>query len=960
MQREEVLNGKLGELLIARHPQWTNRSLHIEEKGTIRGHPMLAPDILIEAPGCQPVVLEAKRDENISDNISNRVEQRLNFVADDTGNTIEAGISLIYPSGIQAHELESASLQYAAHQLSGDGDIVRWPSNPDEWSSGSVDELADVIEIVSLSLRLISRGEQILRDSVRDASSYLLVHSEGMSWGDEIANVLHQEAGQQTLRMAVTILLNAFSFHYAIEGGSADIPKIPSLRTEQGPSRRLTVEAWERILEKNYWPIFSIARAILNCIPERIASPLLNRLDRAAENLMNVGTATFHDLAGRMFQQLITDRKFLATFYTLPTSATFLAELALDRIAIDWSDQDSIANLKVADFACGTGALLAAVQRAINRRYRRTGNDDRTIHAALMERVLIGTDIMPASAHLTASILSSAHPGTTYDKSLVHALPYGFDESLPDPVNLGSLDLLDRQTGFSVFRGLGEVKLGGKRMIGTGRGSTVGDEPDFLLEHETCDLVIMNPPFTRLVNPHDDPNVDLPAFAGFRTSHAEQEAMSARLKEMHRECGRGQGGHVIHIGSFIDLAHRKLRPGGVLALILPFVFITGHSWERARKFLFERYSDVLVVSIVSTGTSNQAFSADTAIAECVIVATKTAEGSKDVRFVNLSSRPTGFLDAVGLARSQLNSSQAIVGSTSDLGVAGVLQPEIARTMVALRKGSLVLPRQLKPVAIPMTSLGNVAKRGDGETAIHDTPPSGAFDLHPMDESDAPEHPTFPALWWHHASKKDGDRERYLTVPIDSFCTIRPRMDERAARIWSRSAHVLHSNRDFGFGSQSFAMCLTAEPSLGGRAWPNVIPQRDSYIHPLLLWSNSTLGLMMFWFHGSRQQPGRSIVTPSRLLDLPVLDVSKLTEEQLRQAHEIFRRFENRLFLPANEAYRDETRVSLDVAIFKLLNLPAELNEDLKTLRLQWCSEPSVHGGKRTRPAVDGQLSVTNA
>ena len=51
---------------------------------------------------------------------------------------------------------------------------------------------------------------------------------------------------------------------------------------------------------------------------------------------------------------------------------------------------------------------------------------------------------------------------------------------------------------------------------------------------------------------------------------------------------------------------------------------------------------------------------------------------------------------------------------------------------------------------------------------------------------------------------------------------------------------------------------------------------------------------------------------------------------------------NRLdFLPANEAYRDNTR--------KLLDLPESILEPLDLLRLKWCSEPSVHGGKGTAP-----------
>ena len=36
-------------------------------------------------------------------------------------------------------------------------------------------------------------------------------------------------------------------------------------------------------------------------------------------------------------------------------------------------------------------------------------------------------------------------------------------------------------------------------------------------------------------------------------------------------------------------------------------------------------------------------------------------------------------------------------------------------------------------------------------------------------------------------------------------------------------------------SQSLAMCLAPEKCLGGRAWPNVIPQDSVHEIPLLLW-----------------------------------------------------------------------------------------------------------------------------
>ena len=52
----------------------------------------------------------------------------------------------------------------------------------------------------------------------------------------------------------------------------------------------------------------------------------------------------------------------------------------------------------------------------------------------------------------------------------------------------------------------------------------------------------------------------------------------------------------------------------------------------------------------------------------------------------------------------------------------------------------------------------------------------------------------------------------------------------------------------------------------------------------------------------------------------------------------------------DEAYRDTTRQALDEAVLlDLLGLPSSILDSLDLLRTQWCNEPTVHGGKSTRP-----------
>ena len=199
---------------------------------------------------------------------------------------------------------------------------------------------------------------------------------------------------------------------------------------------------------------------------------------------------------------------------------------------------------------------------------------------------------------------------------------------------------------------------------------------------------------------------------------------------------------------------------------------------------------------------------------------------------------------------------------------------------------------------------------------------------------------------HHA-----ERERRLLVSPDREGQVRPQREEQAFDVWD-TATRLHFTRLFTLRSQSLAACLTPERSLGGQGWPNFRvdgdPRREE---ALALWANTTLGLLSFWWEGDRTQPGRARLTISRLPSLLTLDARQLGPARLARAKAIFDDFTEREFLPANEAYRDETRQALDRAVLiDLLGLPETVLEPLAVLRGQWCAEPTVHGGKGTRPA----------
>ena len=110
-------------------------------------------------------------------------------------------------------------------------------------------------------------------------------------------------------------------------------------------------------------------------------------------------------------------------------------------------------------------------------------------------------------------------------------------------------------------------------------------------------------------------------------------------------------------------------------------------------------------------------------------------------------------------------------------------------------------------------------------------------------------------------------------------------------------------------------------------------------------ANTTLGLMSFWWLGTRQQQGRARIKIAVLPGLAILDPRQTGSAGRALADEIFRKL-----LPANEAYCDPVRMEFDRrALCDLLGLPETVLEPLALLRGMWSSEPSVHGGKSTRP-----------
>ena len=260
---------------------------------------------------------------------------------------------------------------------------------------------------------------------------------------------------------------------------------------------------------------------------------------------------------------------------------------------------------------------------------------------------------------------------------------------------------------------------------------------------------------------------------------------------------------------------------------------------------------------------------------------------------------------------------------------------LAQTAFALAHSKLWPPGNASAFELNMTLLG-VA----GRVGLYDLDITGALPRGPFTKAAPSPTATYPALWNHNAKHET----RMVCVP-DSQLMVRQGMEEKAATAWATASRT-HINRDFRFNSQPLTVSFTEQASIGGRAWPNVGFADRRFDYAFSVWSNSTLGLLSYWWHSSRQQPGRGIITIRSAETLPVLDFRELSDDQLATAGRIFDEFRELELLPVYLADADPSRALLDRRVVcDLLGFDGEVYRAVRRLAQKWCAEPSVHGGK---------------
>ena len=692
--------------------------------------------------------------------------------------------------------------------------------------TGTATEFGNAVQRTSPPSGDLDEAVDALDEGARRAGSRL--YSSPGTLG-RVSKSFGTDPSDEAANMAALVIINAMVFQERLASNEVAFQPVSAAMRDGRFSRLALLQVWEHILSIDYYPIFSMARDVVQELSEVEATDVLGGCATTAATLLGMGAVGRHDLAGRIFNRLISERKLLAAFYTSIPASTLLAGLALsqDRWShVDWNSREELSRLCVVDPACGTGTLLMAAYRQIVQNHSATAagdSDDQLLHQALVEKVITGADVVQAAIHLTAATLAAMSPSVKFEQMQLHTLRLGRDTS--KKIWLGSLDWLEAPETQSFFSTT-EEQIG----AASGEGGIV--------QRPIADLVISNPPFTRRGSDGGKEEAIARVFSLPEGDSESQQAIAKRTSALLKGTAANQiAGHG---SSFAVLADRLVKPGGRIALVLPVTALSGESWREVRQMLASRYEVEFVVS--SHDPNLLSMSYDTAIAEALLVGRRLSDGEGPTgrgRFVNLWRAPYSETDALALVRA-LNAAASIPLHRSDgppvggspLMVGGEQWGEImdgpigeapwsaarwrqaltSQFAAALERGELWNEDGSQVAGyVPVAAMGHVCNVGPQDRRIRGS--LGMFDAYHGWNGDA----QFPEIW-----SLDSSVHQSMSTEPNAWLSPKPGRDHQS--VWSQSG-TLQITRDVRYNAQPVMTVRTGIQTLRGESVAYVIRTR---------------------------------------------------------------------------------------------------------------------------------------
>jgi len=450
--------------------------------------------------------------------------------------------------------------------------------------------------------------------------------------------------------MLLFILFDAILMHETISNITSDIKGL-STASDSASLKDFFINEWEKILQIDYQPIFSLAYKVMENLPTSLEiENALGTLKQLATKVLSSGILRRHDFLGRLYHKILlkTTGSFYATYYTAIPSAILLSGLLLKTFKEDWKFGDlKDLDFKIIDPACGSGTLLSASYTTLMDLYSASLNPSEVsdFHKKIVEDSIFGWDVLDYASHLTLTTLIMHNPKTLVKKSNIYTLPNGMKDGR---IYLGSLSYLI-------------MDLFGKTWIqqGTDANRSVKIEN---VTNNTFDVVIMNPPFTRSANPYE--------------VKASQDRELARIIKQYDLKGIGQAG----LGAlFIYLGHNLLKNNGRMGIVIPRAILSGVSWEKIRRLLMDNYEIKYIISNHDAGDRNNGiepwnWSENTNLGEVMLIVEKNNKKleKKEITYINLWNKPANEMESYLLVDQIIRNSQSLSDYLTD-GIYKVLE-----------------------------------------------------------------------------------------------------------------------------------------------------------------------------------------------------------------------------------------------------------------------------------------------
>ena len=720
-------------------------------------------------------------------------------------------------------------------------------------------------------------------------------------------------------RIACLIIANMALLHNRLQSELINIPDLKNLiEVLDSPNRqRILLQNWQRIRDIDYAPVVDPALSVLQRLPidhhtENILETLIEAVLECVPRIRGLQL----DHAGPLYHGLLQTARYDGSFYTSTAAAVLLADLAIPRGWFtderDWTDANKLAKLKICDPACGTGTLLMAAARSIQERYLGAGgieDDLEVLHLSLIEDVLHGLDINRHAIHLAACMLTLNAPKIDYNKMNLYNMQHGVNAK--GEVRAGSLDLLVDDASY--IPGLAPDTT----QFRTAAEGYRDEAPDLT---GLCDLVIMNPPFTR----NDIRNRSLPLAERKLVQQHEISLAQNTSDTAHRQTIDQST-----IGTFFTpIADRLLNSTGSLALVKPYTVCTNASGKHERNLLTHPKRFHLELVVTSHDNRRIYFSENTDIHECLIVArriTSETEG-KPTAFISLAENPASASEAHYLAKAI---TQALYGDKTFLADYGTIT---WRSLEQLRDkpwNAACFYDQTLADAYD-TLLQNAALTQIGKFAT--IQPGGQRVRDAFTKARQRQNPDMRALWAHKS-----DRQVAMRTGPDEFLVPKPGKRDYAKKLWEMRSNLLLVNRMW-LNLARTAAVFSEKPTLGSAFIP-VTPKggnNEALCKAWCVWLNSTPGTIAFL--NIRQ---KKLSYPHFSLDgLRSLPVPSPDRCDLDRLVETFDRYANETLLALPQIDEDPIRRALDDAVLQAV--PGLSNTDFAQWRSSIPLEPSVN------------------